>query len=91
MRTRLLLLTTLFLSGFAAPPAAHANTPAVTASAAAAPPSSSRSWMPDVGERVASLRERMEQSEARQRGRVDDRQRAWWRERVVELPPVVAR
>jgi hypothetical protein len=54
---------------------------------------SSPSWMPDVAERVASLRDRLEQAseDARDRGRLDDQQRQWWRERVVELPAVEPR
>jgi len=51
--------------------------------------SDGRHWMPDVAERIASLRERSERADARARARSagDARSEQWWRAVAMAPPP----
>jgi hypothetical protein len=67
-----------------APLSRHAN---ATTAAETSPPQSA-GWMPDVAERVASLRERTERAAAEARiRRVGDAQNGQWWRAVASRPP----
>jgi hypothetical protein len=63
---------------------------AATATTSGGLPSPAAAWMPDVADRVASLRERLRRAEeeARDRQRADLRGGQWWRSAVVAAPPM---